>query len=156
MCRVHAPVFVLFCFPWKENKPKANTACISTSATVETSNSPGQEGFPVGPNVHVQGQRRQLRAERAESTAERGVGGPRGEDPALGPALPALLKAGVLRHPNPTFEASRGGGSLEVTQWEEQDLNPEFLPPSAVVQRQSWGSAPGSMLCPQLQRWGKE
>lgn len=78
------------------------------------------------------GSRRWLRAERAESTAERGVGRPRGEGPTLGPPLPALLEAGVLCHPNLTFEASRGGGSLEVTQWEEQDLNPEFLPPSAV------------------------
>lgn len=50
-----ARVFVLFCFLWKENKPKANTACVSTSPrAVEARNSPGQEGFPVGLNVCVQ------------------------------------------------------------------------------------------------------
>lgn len=56
--KVHVPV-CLFCFvfPWKENKPKANTACILTSlGAVETSNCPGQEGFPVGLSVHVQRQ----------------------------------------------------------------------------------------------------
>lgn len=51
----YACVCVLFCFPWKENKSKAHTACVSTSPrAVEARNSPGQEGFPVGLNVCVQ------------------------------------------------------------------------------------------------------
>lgn len=60
-----ACVFVLLCFLWKGNKSKASTACVSTSpGAVETSNSPGQEGFPVRLSVHVQ---KQLAAKSGES-----------------------------------------------------------------------------------------
>lgn len=52
----------------------------------------------------------------------------------------------------PLVEASREKGSLEITWATEQDLNPEVTPPGAVFQRQSRGSAPSSVLCPQLQR----
>lgn len=107
-------MFVLLCFPWKENKPEANTACISTSpGAVETSNSPGQEGFPVRLNVHVQ---RQLAARaQGEQSPPQGTGE---DSPALG--LPRPPHRPLCPHP-PHFclgelEASRKEGLPEATQ----------------------------------------
>lgn len=103
-------MFVLFCSPRKENKPKANTACISTSpGAVETSNSPGQEGFPV--RLHVRIQKQPAVRARGESPP-RGTGG---DGPALGLPLPPPRP-----HPPHFFlgevEAPRQEGLPEVSQ----------------------------------------
>lgn len=113
-------VFIWFCFLWKENKLKANTACVSTSPrAVETSNSPGQEGFPVGLNVCVQSPRAAEGLETAESAAERSQGTQRGQ-PGLGstpasllnwhPPTPVLLSGLKLRPP-------ARKGSPEIIHW---------------------------------------
>lgn len=80
-----------FIFRGKQNKPKANTVCISTyPRAVETSNSLGQEGFPVGLNAHVQRLPAAEGWERAESATERGVRGPREDSPAMDPHPPSF------------------------------------------------------------------
>lgn len=125
-------VFIWFCFLWKENKLKANTACISTSPrAVETSNCPGQEGFPVGLNVHVQSP---IAAGGLESLPQREVSG----DPErtawlwVHPCLPSELT------PNPTPILLSGlklrpparKGSPEIIQWAggRVKTEPQVLP----------------------------
>lgn len=95
-----ARMCVWCCLPWKENKPKANTACISTSPrAVQTSNSPGQEGFPVRLDVRVQRQlaarpQREWTVHLRKGCQRAGEGGR-----ALGWLLPPL-EAAPIRTPH--------------------------------------------------------
>lgn len=79
-----ACVFVLFCFLWKGNKPKANTACISTSpGAVETTNSLDRKDFRLDSAPVSRGSWLLRTQERAESTKERAGKGSRDGGPAL-------------------------------------------------------------------------
>lgn len=155
-------VSVLFCFPCKENKPKANTACVSTSPEPWKPVIPlDRKDFRLN-SVSTSRGSWLLRAwERAESTAERGVGGPREDSPTLGTPLPPF-KADALPDPalflsGPKLRPQWGRAYLRSPseQVAEPGSEPRVLTPQCSVAETELRLSPRQQAAPTVTKVGQ-